>query len=34
MVDGRLHEGRVLPVFDDGRTHKVEILLGQEVHIE
>jgi cellobiose phosphorylase len=34
MVDGRLHEGQVLPVFNDGRTHKVEILLGQEVDIE
>jgi cellobiose phosphorylase len=27
-VDGKTHESKVLPIFDDGRTHIIEIIMG------
>jgi len=27
-VDGQLHEGQIVPAFEDGETHHVEVLLG------
>lgn len=28
LVDGKLHASKVLPVFGDGKTHKVQVILG------
>jgi cellobiose phosphorylase len=27
-VDGRLHQSQLIPVFDDGENHFVEIIMG------
>jgi cellobiose phosphorylase len=29
VVDGKHIDGNVLPTFDDGQEHRVEVILGQ-----
>jgi len=30
LVDGQPHDGTLLPAFDDGKVHEVEVVLGKE----